>query len=303
LRADKKTRTVFVAPGKHTLAKPLALAEGYSLGIGPATTIELVNGAFILLSRGRFLATGTENAPVVIESPDGTGAGLIVLNADGSSNLNNVIFNNLKNPGAKGWDVTGCVTFYESPVAIENTRFVNCNAEDSLHIVRTRFSLTGVTFQGGLSDAFDGDFVEGRISNTTFTGSGNDAIDLSGSKVAIDNVVIDKAGDKGVSVGERSFADITNVRISNSNIGIASKDRSQTTIDDLAISGGNIGLSVFQKKPEFGPGNIVAKKVAITQNKQPYLVEYGSTITVDGKPMATNAEGVRGALYQGKKEK
>jgi hypothetical protein len=175
---------------------------------------------------------------------------------------------------------------------------MNCAAEDSLHIVRTRFSMNGVTFQGAHSDAFDGDFVQGSITNSTFLNSGNDAIDVSGSKVAITNVVIDKAGDKGVSVGERSFADLTRVRITNSKIGIASKDRSSATIDDLEISGGEIGLSVFQKKPEFGPGNIVAKNVVITDNKQPYLVEYGSTITVDSKAMPTNAELVRDMLYQ-----
>jgi hypothetical protein len=303
LRVDDKARMVFVAPGKHTLDKPLSLPEGYSLGIGPATTIQLVKKAFILVSKGRFVATGAEAAPVVIESPDGTGAGLAVLNADEPSSLSNVIFNNLRNPAAKGWDLTGCVTFYESPVAIANTRFVNCAAEDSLHVLRTRFSLNGVTFEGAHSDAFDGDFVQGSITDSAFLNSGNDGIDISGSKVTVDNVVIEGSGDKGVSVGEQSHADLRRVRISNSNIGIASKDRSSTTIDGLSISGGNIGLTVFQKKPEFGPGNIVAKNVAITGNKQPYLVESGSAITVDGKPAATNAEALRGTLYQGKKER
>jgi hypothetical protein len=303
LRVDRKARLVSVVPGKHTLDKPLSLAEGYSLGIGPATTIQLANKAFILVNKGRLIASGSEAAPVVIESPDGSGTGVVVLFADGPSQLSHVIFDNLKNPVAKGWDVTGCVTFYESPVSIDNTQFMNCGSEDSLHIVRTRFSMNGVTFKGAFSDAFDGDFVQGSISGSKFLGSGNDAIDISGSKVTITDVSIANAGDKGLSAGERSFADLTGVRITDSKIGVASKDNSSVTIDDLAISGGEIGLSVFQKKPEFGPGRIVAKKVAITGNKQPYLVEYGSTITVDDKAMTTNAEMVRGMLYPQKKPK
>jgi hypothetical protein len=303
LRVDRKAKLVSVVPGKHTLDKPLNLAEGYSLGIGPATTIQLTNKAFILVNKGRFIASGTEASPVVIESPDGTGAGVVVLNADGPSSLSYVTFDNLKNPDAKGWDVTGCVTFYESPVSIENTQFVNCGAEDSLHIVRTRFSMKGVTFKGAFSDAFDGDFVQGSITTSAFLGSGNDAIDISGSKVTITNVSIANAGDKGLSAGERSFAEMTGVKITNSKIGVASKDNSSVTIDDLAIAGGDIGLSVFQKKPEFGPGRIVAKKVVISDNKQPYLVEYGSTMTVDDKAIATNAEMVKGMLYPTKKPK
>lgn len=302
LRVDKKAKMVFIAEGKHTVDKPLSLAEGYSLSIGPATTIHLVNDAFILLNKGRLIATGTESAPVVIESPNGTGAGIVVLNADGFSNLTHVIFNNLKNPVAKGWNISGCLTFYESPVSIDNTRFMNCAAEDALHIVKTKFMLNNCTFQGAHSDAFDGDFVQGGISNCTFLNSGNDAIDVSGSKITVDDVSIDRAGDKGVSAGERSFVDITRVKISNSKLGIASKDRSSVTINDLEISGGKIGLSVFQKKSEFGPGKIVAKKIAIADNVQPYLVEYGSTITVEDKAMPVNAEMVKDTLYQ-KKDK
>jgi hypothetical protein len=303
LRADRKAKMVSVAPGIHALDKPLVLEDGYSLAIGPATTIRLTGNAFILVNKGRFIATGTEARPVVIESPDGSGAGLVVLNADGPSTVSHAVFNNLKNPVAKGWNVTGCVTFYESPVAIEDTRFVGCSAEDTVHILRTRFSMNGVLVQSAHSDAFDGDFVQGTIVNSTFRDSGNDSIDVSGSRVSVDRVTIERAGDKGVSVGEHSYVDITNVRISDSNIGVASKDLSSATIDQLVISGGNMGMSVFQKKPEFGPGSIVAKNVAITGNKQPYLVEQGSTITVDGTAVASNAQGVKGSLYTTKKEK
>ncbi|MDO8811291.1 MAG: CotH kinase family protein [Gallionella sp.] len=300
MRVNKKAKMAFIAAGKHILGKPLSLAEGYSLSIGPSTTIQLVNDAFILVRQGRLLATGTEMSPVVIESPNSTGGGIVILTADGLSSLNHVIFNNLKNPAAKGWGISGCVTFYESPVSLENVQFMNCAAEDTLHIVRTNFTMNKVTFRGAHSDAFDGDFVQGSIGNSTFFGSGNDAIDVSGSKITVADVYIDKAGDKGLSAGEHSFVDVSRVKIANSNIGIASKDQSAVTIDDLEISGASMGLSVYQKKSEFGSGKIVAKNVVINNTKQPFLVEYGSTITLDDKLITFNAEMVKGMLYEKK---
>lgn len=288
---------VSITAGKHTLDKPLALAEGYSLRIGPATTIKLVNDAFILVQQGQLIAIGTEAFPVIIESPNGTGSGVIVLNSEGVSSLNHVIFNNLKSLVAKGWDISGCVTFYESPVSLDRVQFINCASEDTLHIVRTNFTMTNSEFQGAHSDAFDGDFVQGSILNSRFLNSVNDAIDVSGSKVVIADVFIDKAGDKGLSSGERSFVDVSRVKISNSKIGIASKDQSALTINDLGISGTSIGLSVYQKKSEFGPSKIDARNVVITETKQPFLVEYGSTITLEGKSVPSNAKMVRDLLY------
>ena len=78
--------------------------------------------------------------------------------------------------------------------------------------------------------------------------------------------------DKGISIGENSTVIINHVQIQNSNIGIAVKDKSIAYIDPTSISNvgldnvpidngvyisnTRIGFAVYQKKPEFGPGEI-----------------------------------------------
>jgi len=81
-------------------------------------------------------------------------------------------------------------------------------------------------FENIYSDAFDGDFSDGYISNTSFINCANDAIDISGSNVTIDSVFIQNSGDKGISVGgEESILKATNITIIDSEIGMTSKDR------------------------------------------------------------------------------
>ena len=79
-------------------------------------------------------------------------------------------------------------------------------------------------FENIYSDAFDGDFSDGYISNTNFINCANDAIDISGSNVTIDSVFIQNSGDKGISVGEKSMVDVRDVVIRNVTNAIVAKD-------------------------------------------------------------------------------
>ena len=88
-------------------------------------------------------------------------------------------------PNEPGLNLTGAVTFYESPVSLAHVEFRSNAAEDSLNVVRTEFVLSDVEFIGATSDALDADFCQGRISNCRFFDTGNDAIDVSGSTIDI----------------------------------------------------------------------------------------------------------------------
>ena len=67
---------------------------------------------------------------------------------------------------------------------------------------------------------------------------------------------MNKSADKGISVGEKSIVHIKDTSIKGSNIALASKDLSKTTANNLTIKSSNLGISVFQKKPEFGPASV-----------------------------------------------
>ena len=241
---------------------------------------------------------GTREAPVKITSSDSTGQGLFILKAGSKSELNNVIFENLSAPKKNSWSLTGAITFYESDVQINNCLFHNnIIGDDYLNIVRSDFDITNSNFTNVNADAFDSDFSTGYMKKVVFENIGNDGIDVSGTKLEIYKVTMTRVSDKGISSGEKSniIADV--VDINNSEIAICCKDNSTILISNCNINSNTIGITAFQKKPEFGPANIIATNTQINNTTNPFLIETGSKLLLDGKEIKSNNEKVKDLLY------
>jgi hypothetical protein len=197
---------------------------------------------------------GTETAPFVIESRDGTGQGLVVVSAPRESRLRHLHVSGQGALDRPGWTLTGAVTFYESDVRIERSRFAANRSEDLVNLVRSGFAIVGSHFVGSHSDALDVDFGDGSIVASRFERCGNDCIDISQSQTSIERVEIVDAGDKGVSVGEKSRVVLRDGAVGAAQIGVACKDSSELEISGLRISRATTGIAAYRKKPEFGGG-------------------------------------------------
>ena len=108
---------------------------------------------------------------------------------------------------------------------------------------------------------------------------------------------MDNIGDKGLSSGENSLIFADNVKITNSEIAFCSKDMSEIKSSDVNLQNNKIGFAVFQKKSEFGPGNIEVSKLEMREVSIPYLIETQSSLTIDGKIKKSNNESVKDVLY------
>ncbi len=293
---QNETREIMIRPGEWTLDRTLILPAGYTVLCGENTRIDLVNSALIL-SRSPLDFRGTEEGPILIHSSDSTGQGIAVINAGARSRLDYVRFHGLSHPKQDGWGLTGAVSFYESPVDLAHCQFVANHSEDALNIIRSNFSLDKLLFSHTQSDAFDGDFVTGKITNSVFEACGNDAIDVSGSVIEVDHLLVRGAGDKGLSAGENSQMIATNIDIADAEIAVASKDLSELKAENVTIANSQIGFTVYQKKPEFGASHIKVKKLKMQAISLPYLVEENSSLTVDGESIAANRKNVKDILY------
>ena len=279
LNFNKEEKTLYVKEGEWDLNKDLVIPEGLNFIVGPNTKINLSNKASIFsFSPVRIL--GTDSDPVVIESKDSTGEGILVMNAKGTSEINYVHFKNLSNPKKKGLKLLGALNFYETKVEIKNTVFEKNKSEDALNLVRVEAKIIESTFTDNYSDALDIDFSKVEIDGLNFENSGNDAIDTSGSVVKIKNVNIKKAGDKAVSIGEKSQISIQNLNIFNSNIAIAIKDLSEVEAKNIDIHDSKIGITAFQKKEEFGPGYAVLEKTSMHNVESQYMIEINSKVEI-----------------------
>lgn len=297
LVTDESSKRIFITPGRWDLDENLIVPAGYRLVGREDTCLNLSNAATIL-SYSPLELVGSADRPFVIESQDSTGQGIVVMNADQDSILEHVMFRNLSNPSQSGWELTGAVTFYESPVRIARCQFVENRSEDALNIVRSDFTIRKTLFRQTPYDAFDADFCNGTITHSSFVTIGNDAIDVSGSVIDVENVSIDGAGDKGFSGGEMSHVTANRVNIQNAEIAVASKDLSRIVMQNINISNSKIGLAAYHKKSEFGPAFMRVDDLQMSEDvNTPYLVEVESSVIVDNKAIGANLENARDILY------
>ena len=199
-----------------------------------------------------------------------------------------MIFDNLGSITAKNWSLTGAVTFYESKIEIDNVKFINNHSEDYLNIIRSKFAIRSSSFRNSSGDALDVDFGEGTISDTRFESCGNDCVDLAGSKAEIRNTVISGAGDKGMSIGEKSLVRIFDTSVSHAAIALSSKDKSTAVADRLIISNSKIGFAAYQKKPEYGGAQILAKGTVMRNVGDKYVGDNKSRVLENGKEVKTS---------------
>jgi hypothetical protein len=293
---DESTQKIFIKPGYWILDRSLIIPNGYRVIGAEGTQLNLSNSAKIL-SYSPLEFIGSEESPIVIQSTDGTGQGIVVMNAHKGSVLDFVTFNNLVNPAQSGWELTGAVTFYESPVHISHSKFIGARSEDALNIIRSEFSIDNTLFADAFSDAFDSDFSKGKIKNSHFLNAGNDAIDASGSVLEIENIHLDGIGDKGLSFGELSQISANDIDIKNAYIAIATKDKTETTIHDVNISNSSIGLTVYKKKSEFGPATMHVNSLQMKSVNTPYLLEEQSELIIDNKAIKAKEKNVFQTLY------
>lgn len=302
LTTNWQTSVISIKPGSWQINRNLIIPEGFTVVAGAGVYLNLINSAKIL-SYSPFRFRGAENSPIIVESKDKTGQGIIVITAKEKSILENVIFKNLSAPSENDWQLMGAVNFYESPVEIINSGFENNHkSDDYLNIIRSEFIIENSYFKNSFADAIDLDFAKGRISNVSFLNVGSedgngDGIDFSGSVVTLESIIIDNVRDKGLSVGENSNVIAKQIEIKNANIAIANKDLSSLDIKDLIISDSKIGLAVFQKKPEFGPAKLSIQNLTQTNVEELYLLEQDSSLIIDNNKLKSNAKDLATTLY------
>lgn len=293
---DSSTSDIYVKKGAWTVDESIVFPYGYAVHFEDSTSIDLINNSKLIF-HGPIFVEGSIEHPVLFKSSNSTGQGILVLGTDRQSVVNHCVFSNLSYLSEGGWSVPGAVNFYEAPVKISNSAFANNRSEDGLNIVRTNFTLTSSLFSGTQSDAFDGDFVTGTISDCYFKNIGNDGIDVSGSVLTLDRILIRRAGDKGISAGEDSDITANAVIVEGSEIAVAAKDLSSVQVNNLTIDSCSIGFTAFQKKPEFGPAAITATNVLYKEIVRRCLNEKGSEVSINGKTIEPSKDKVEEVLY------
>lgn len=278
-----------VQPGDWTVNGDLVLPEGASLHIPAGTTLRFGAGAVLLLRGGELALAGNPQAPVQLTAAGESWGGIVVLNAPEVSHWEYATVEKTNFILRDGWRLTGGITFYRSPLALDHVRLLHSLAEDTLNVVHSTYTFENTEFAFAASDGFDADFADGTIFGCSFHDIRGDGVDISGSELEIRGAVFTDILDKGISAGEQSTVTADDLAITTTGIGIASKDLSSVFVSNTQIRAAQIaGLTAYIKKPVFGPAQIQAEDIQLVDTAQATLVQTGSTIFLDGQAQPTS---------------
>lgn len=293
---DKKS--IFIGRGLHDISSPTFIPSGYEVSIAPGTTLTFSKDS-TFVSMSPVHAVGTSNNPIIFKSfDDETWPGIFIAKVPKVSTFENVAFRDVSGVGSgpnpqglnlNGWTLTGGISLYRSDASFVNCIFSNFFTEDALNIVDSSFTLNSCHFENSFSDAFDGDFVNGKIVDCSFNNIAGDGVDFSGSNASIQNCRFSNIGDKAISVGESSHVQIKNSKIKDASFGIVSKDSSKVEVwEDSMISNSKIAnFSAFQKKNTFGSASIRVETSHLNYNEKDFLIQNGSIGLLNGESMKT----------------
>ncbi len=169
---DDRNLTFTIQPGNWKIDNDLVIPQGYTVlsHQGGGTRLDLTGGSMIL-SYSPLRLTGDEEVPFDVTSSDGTGQGMVVLNAGNDSVLSYVRISNLSVPDRNGWKLPASVTFYQSPVRIDHGEFSGGDGPGSiLAIVRGDAQISGSLFRGGNHDLLSSEYSSVGVTSTRFLG-------------------------------------------------------------------------------------------------------------------------------------
>lgn len=246
-------KSLVLPAGEHFLAKTLVIPAGYNLKFEPGAWLKMEAGVSILCY-GSIEAKGSEQRPVkVTPAQSGKPWGVVAaVRAGARSRLEHFQVSGGSEARLNGIYLSGQLCFYQADVDLEHCRISDAQADDGLNIKNSNFSIKQCSLVDNSSDAFDGDWVKGRITESFFFNNGGDGIDVSGSDLTVDHCLLKKMGDKAMSMGEKSRLVAFNNVIQQSVIGIASKDKSQIEVYACVIEGNNTAIALYRKKQIFG---------------------------------------------------
>jgi len=145
--------------------------------------------------------------------------------------------------------------------------FEDIHAEDALKLVQCSGKMENVVVQNVSGDGIDFDFCQMNLTRSQFRNTGNDGIDFSGGNANVSHCTFFQNGDKSISCGEGNRFQGRNLRFENQRLGIGVKDLSVANVEQVHCQKVDLAAKVFRKKPDWGGGQLVLKKIEGTFSK------------------------------------
>ena len=294
---------LFLKNENSIIKEKIIIPENFLVRLSKGQSINFIETGSIF-SYSPFEINGTKEKPVRIYSSDSSGQGLHLIQGNSTSKVNYLEFINqssfLDSNKNNRRILPSAFTVYGGKVSINHSIFKNLSSEDAVNLFRCKYDFLDSKIENTFSDALDADFSTGKINNSYFINCGNDGVDISGGFLSLTNCYFNNILDKAISAGEESVLNASNCRIENSDMGLISKDLSIADSKNNIFSNCEIAYCAFQKKGEFGPGNIIVNKDSLINCSIAHLIETKSKLVINEEDITVFQNNVIDYLY-GKK--
>jgi hypothetical protein len=255
---------VVIGPGRVNLLRTLSVGAARDVVLAPGLDLKMAEGSSLIVY-GNLSSMGTASEPIRISGSPGWGG---VLVHGKRTQPSQVRMEHTTFEGGVGGETER--VFFTAPFAIHggnvtlrSSRFLNSRAIDAINFKYAQVDVADVAIEGAMDDAFDCDFCTGSIARVSVANVGGDGLDFSGSDLAITGTTVAGCGDKGISLGEATRSSVTQTRIADCYTGIAVKDLSEVDIRDAQLARLEVGVSLYVKKPSFGPSRARVEGVTL----------------------------------------
>ncbi len=290
IQADAKSGVITIPAGSWAISRDLYVPAGKSLVITPGARVSLSGGARII-SYSPVFCEGTAEKPVLIDSPDGAGGGLLVIEAPERSYFSHTTIDGISGTAKDGGLPNGALTFYRSAATINDCIFTNSpKGPCFLSAFRSGLSIGQTLFSNIAGNAINADYCTGGLSNSSIVNISGDALNLRGTGLTISHIYMNDIKGAGISATEECELNARWLEVNNTATAIACSDGSAINLADAQLRNYEVAIKSFRKSNNFAPALVAAERIELQEAGTPFLVEANCSITVDGKPRTGNEE-------------
>lgn len=297
VNVDESNGIILIKQGDWNVNESIIIPKGFRVICEKATTLNLLNNAMIL-SYSPLEFIGGPNSPITIKSDDHTGQGIVVIDADKKSFFKSVVFENLNSPERSDWKLSSALTFYESPLAAYNCLIKDIKGRDAITAIRSEINIDRIDFLNIKGTALNSIYCRGDVLNLSCKNCISGGVKVIGSVINMSNILINKSDGRAVKVEESSNVKIKNLTIEGCNIAVECNDMSFLDIEKTRITKCEKGICLLQKPTRIGPPKVTVRELEINGNKDDYLIDEDSILSIEGNIIKPNQKSLYESLYK-----
>jgi hypothetical protein len=242
---------IHIGPGTVNIPRTMVFATHQSVVVAPGTVMQMGQGASLIFL-GQVDFQGSKTNPIIIKAVGKEPWGGLILQGPETSG------SSLRNVHALGGTLPhhGLIP-YPGMVNLHDTKNIvmrgcllghNQDSDDVVHAAYVdNLSVENTSVKNAAIDAFDLEFVSGKLSRVKVTEAKDEGLDLMGSRIELVDSIIIGCGGNGISAGEESSLKVRDTLIARAEVGVLAKNSSRVELSDSMIFQSQTGVRVYQR--------------------------------------------------------